>query len=151
MSPALIRIRNTILHILILLILLVVSILFFEQQINKTTPDVASAMEESSFPLVYMERRGVAFNCLSGYVQEMNVTRMRECITPLTPERQIGIEIQTFRSAVDSVSYEVLSLDGKEQLENTKVIKLETDNDIVRAKLTLQNRMLMNKEYILKI
>ena len=151
MSPALIRIRNTILHILILLILLVVSILFFEQQINKTTPDVASAMEESSFPLVYMERRGVAFNCLSGYVQEMNVTRMRECITPLTPERQIGIEIQTFRSAVDSVSYEVISKDGRETLENTQVIKLTQDDDRIRATLTLQNKMLMNVPYVLKI
>ena len=151
MSPALIRIRNTILHILILLIVFVGSVLFFEHQINQTTPDVAGSMEEASFPLIYMERKGVAFNCLSGYAQEMNVTRMRECITPLTPERQIGIQIQTFQTAVDGISYEVISKDGKETLENTQVIKQEQDDDMIRATLTLQNKMLMNVPYVLKI
>ena len=138
-------------HVLFLAALFVVSVLFFSRMINQTTPDEALAMESSTFPLVYMQRKGVNFNCLHGYVREMDASALRESITPLQSDRSIDIQIQTYSSTIDSVSYEVLSLDGKEQLENTKVIKLETDNDIVRAKLTLQNRMLMNKEYILKI
>ena len=145
------RARNIILHILFLLVLLIVSILFFERLINQTVPEAAGSMENTTFPLVYMRRGNVSFNCLSGYAQEMDVSQMRDTITPLTNDRKIGIRIETFSTTVDGVSYEVLSLDGKESLENTKVLYLEKENDGISAELTLRNQMLLNQEYVLKI
>lgn len=151
MGTTLIRVRNTVLHVLLLTALFVGSLVFFEFQINQSAPDGASAMEESTFPLVYMRRGGVNFNCLSGYAQEMDVSCMRDCITPLSSDRQIGIRIQTFSAGVDSVSYQVLSRDGAETLENTQVIKLDRGEDTIDATLTLQGKMLMNEEYVLMI
>ena len=151
MGDSLKRVRNLILHILFLAALLIVSMVYFSHQINQTAPDTASAMDETSFPLVYMRRGDVSFNCLSGYAQEMDVSRMRDCITPLSSDRKIGMRIQLFSAQVESVSYEVLSRDGSETLENTQVIKLDRDDDTIDATLSLQGRMLMNKEYVLKI
>ena len=151
MKTALIRFRNIFLHILFLLALLVGSVIFFEYMTNKAAPDGASAMEASTFPLVYMRRNDVSFNCLSGYAQEMDVSRIRECITPLSGEREIGLRIQTFSANVESVSYEVLTRDGETSLENTQVIKLEREEDTIDAKLKLQGKMRMNEAYVLKI
>ena len=134
-----------------LLILFVVSVLVFDRMINQVAPDTASSMKQSSFPLVYMNRGGVNFNCLHGYNREMDVSRIRDSITPLQTDRSIDIRIQTFSMAVDRVSFKVITLDGLETLENTQVIKLEKENDYLKATLKLQNKLLMNQEYILAI
>ena len=151
MKKTLIRIRNIFLRILVLALVLVVSVIIFENNINKAQPDSAVTMENSTFPLVYMQRGNVSFNCLFGYTDEMDVTRMRDTITPLQSDRSIGIRVQTFATKVDSISYQVLPLDGSEALENTKVIHMDQESDEITATITLQNKMLMNQEYALRI
>lgn len=144
-------VRNTILRILFLILLFMGSALVFGRMINQVTPDVAETMSNSTFPLVYMRRGGTNFNCLNGYAREMEVSYLRDSITPLDSDRELDIQIQAFSTTIDSVSYEVLSLDGMESLENTKVVKLDRDGDYLYTTLALQNKMLMNQEYILKI
>ena len=151
MSNTIRKVRNIVLHILFLAALFVVSVLFFSRMINQVAPDAAENMKESTFPLVYMQRGGVNFNCLHGYAQEMDVSRLRDGVTPLSADRSIDILIQGFSASVEKVSYEVIAIDTKEVLENTQVIKLNQDNDYLSATLTLQNNFLMNREYALKI
>lgn len=145
------KIRNVFLHILFLIALFCGSVLVFARMINQVTPDVAETMPNSTFPLVYMQKDGTSFNCLHGYAREMDVSYLRDSITPLDSNRELDILIQAFSTTVDGVSYEVTSLDGTETLENTKVVKLDKDGDSLTATLTLQNKMLMNREYMLKI
>ena len=145
------KIRNVLLHILFLIILFCGSVLVFARMINQVTPDVAETMPNSTFPLVYMQKDGVNFNCLHGYAREMDVSYIRDSITPLDADRELDIQIQAFSTTIDSVSYEVISLDGTQTLENTKVVKLDKDGDTLSATLALQNKMLMNQEYMLKI
>jgi hypothetical protein len=52
---------------------------------------------------------------------------------------------------VESVSYEVLTLDGTQSLENTNVINMTEENGYLNATLQIQNNMLLEQEYILKI
>ena len=151
MKDTLRTIRNVFLHILILLVIFAGAMVVFGRMINQVTPDVAETMPNSTFPLVYMQKDGINFNCLHGYAKEMDVSYIRDGITPLDSNRELKIQIQAFSTTIDSVSYEVLSLDGTESLENTKVVKLQNDSDYLTATLTLQNKMLMNREYILKI
>lgn len=144
-------VRNVFLHILILLIIFAGSVVVFSRMINQVTPDVAETMAKSTFPLVYMQKDGINFNCLNGYAKEMDVSYIRDGITPLDADRKLNIQIQAFSTTIDSISYEVLSLDGTESLENTKVIKLQKADDYLSAELELQGKMLMNQEYILKL
>ena len=129
----------------------VIAVLASSRYMNRTTPDMAGTMADSTFPLVYMQQGGISFNCLHGYSHEMDVSQMRYSITPLTEQREVTIRIQNFGAAVDSVSYEVVTIDGTQSLENTKVVRLETDGDYVTSTLKLGNRMLMNREYVLKL
>ncbi len=143
--------RNIIFRVVVFIAVYVITVLAASRYINRTTPDTAGAMSDSTFPLVYMQQSGINFNCLHGYCREMDVSEMRYSITPLTEQREVTICIQTFGAAIDSVSYEVVSIDGTQSLENTKVVRLEKDGDYVTSVLTLGNRMLMNQEYVLKI
>lgn len=151
MRDTLRTVRKVFLHIIILLIIFIGSVAVFGRMVNQVTPDVAGVMSNSTFPLVYMQKNGTNFNCLHGYAKEMDVSYIRDSITPLESNRELTIQIQTFSTSIDGVSYEVLTLDGRESLENTKVVKLQSDDDYLTATLTLQNKMLMNQEYILKL
>lgn len=145
------KIRNVLLRILFLILLFIVSVIVFARLLNQVTPDVAETMSTSTFPLVYMRKEGINYNCLHGYSREMDVSYIRDGITPLDADRKLDIRIQAFSTTIDSVSYEVLSLDGMQSLENTKVVKLDKDGDYLDATLELQNKMLMNQEYMLKL
>ena len=151
MSEQFRRFRNIVIRVIVFAAVYVIAVLAASRYLNRSTPDMASVMADSTFPLVYMQQGGINFNCLHGYNREMDVSEMRYSITPLTEQREVTIRIQNFGAAVDSVSYEVVSIDGTQSLENTKVVRLETDGDYVTSTLKLGNQMLMNKEYVLKL
>ena len=143
--------RNIVIRIAAFIAVYVLAVLISSRVINQFTPDTATEMATSTFPLVYMRQGGINFNCLHGYNHEMDVSQMRYSITPLTERREVTICIQTFGASVDSVSYEVVTIDGTQSLENTKVVRLEEDGDYITSVLTLGSGMLMNQEYVLKL
>lgn len=144
-------VKNAVVHILVLLLVFIGAVVLFEKLINQSTPNSAQDMENSTFPLVYMQNKGVSYNCLHGYAYEMDVTNIRDTVTVLGDSHELDIQIQPFSSNVESVSYEVLSLDGTESLENTKVVQLNEESNYITATLNIQNNMLLNQEYILKL
>ena len=151
MKKTMIKIRNAVLHVLVLLVIFIVSVVCFERWINQSVPVTAEGMESSSFPLLYMMNDGVSYNCLHGYAYEMDVSYIRDTITVLGSDHVLDIQIQPFSTTVDGISYEVLTEDGKESLENTNVVKLREENGYLYASFEIQNHMIMNQEYILKI
>ena len=151
MSKRIAAVRRIVLHILVLLVIFVGAVIFFEGMINQVTPDTAEAMENSSFPLVYMRNDGVSYNCLHGYAYEMDVNYIRDAVTVLDGDHILEIQIQPFDTEVEGVSYEVLSLDGSQSLENTGVTNLTEEDGYLYASLEIQHHMRMNQEYILKI
>ncbi len=145
------KIRNIIVHIVVLIVVFIVALIGFSRWINQRTPDFSERMSSSTFPLVYMMNGTTSFNCLHGYAEEMDPVYMRDSLTPLNSNRQLQIQIQPFSSTVDSLSYEVITQDGQQSLENTKVVKLKKEGDYIYATLELQNKILMNQEYVLKL
>ena len=143
--------RNIVIRVVVFIAVYVIAVLAASRYLNRSTTDTAGVMSDSTFPLVYMQQGGINFNCLHGYNREMDVSQMRYSITPLTEQREVTIRIQNFGAAVDSVSYEVVTIDGTQSLENTKVVRLEKDGDYVTSTLKLGNQMRMNQEYVLKL
>lgn len=144
-------IKTVLLHAIVLILVFVAAVVGFARWINQSTPTTAQAMSASSFPLVYMQNNGVNYNCLHGYAYEMNVNYIRDTVTVLADDHELEVQIQPFSTNIESVSYEVLTLDGSQSLENTKVIRLGEENGYLNAVFQIQNHMLLEQEYILKI
>ena len=151
MQDTISRIKNIVVRVVVLAVTFVVAVICFSRMINQTAPSTAETMENSTFPLVYMCNNGVSYNCLHGYTQEMDVEYIRDTVTVLSDDHLLAIQIQPFGTNIESVSYEVLTLDGLNSLENTNVIKLEEQDGYIAATLQIQNQMLLNQEYILKL
>lgn len=151
MRETLSTIKNILVHVVVLTVIFVIAVIGFSRWINQTAPSTAEAMESSTFPLVYMQNKGVNYNCLHGYAHEMDVNYIRDTVTVLPDSHELDVEVQPFDMNIESMSYEVLTLDGAQSLENTKVIKLEQNENYVDTTLQIQNHMLLEQEYILKI
>lgn len=144
-------IKKVIIRVAVLLTVFVVSIFGMGKFINQGTSDTTESMRAATQPLIYMLNDGTQLNCLHGYVKEMDVTAMRDALTPIDSDRILNIQIQPFQTKVSNISFEVLSADGKQSLENTQVTKIQEDENYINATLEFQNKTLINTEYMLKI
>ena len=145
MREVLKTVRNIMTHAVVLLVIFCGAVFLFARLVNQTTPSTAQAMANSSFPLVYMRNNGVNYNCLHGYTYEMDVNYIRDTVTVLADDHELEIQIQPFDTNIENVSYEVLTLDGSQSLENTQVIRLEEENGYLNAVLKIQNHMLLEQ------
>lgn len=108
-------------------------------------------MQPATFPLVYMTNQDIQINCLHGYAKPMQITAMRDTITPLNTDRTLDIQIKNFGQNINDLNFQVITLDGETVLERTKVTNYYTDGEYVKATLELQNQLLMNQEYVLQL
>lgn len=143
--------KKILIHILTLVLIFVLAVFGFSVYLNQGTTDTTEVMAKATFPLVYMKNGGSLLNCLHGYTTEMDVTAMRDTLTPLEEDRTLNIRIEPYQNKINDVSYEILSSDGKKTLEKTKVNKLENEDGYVNATLTMQDNLLINTEYVMKL
>lgn len=143
--------KKFLIRVLVLLMVFVGSTAVFAVVLNGETQVRTEDMAQSSLPLVYMVYKDVQMNPMHGYVKAMEVTGVRDTLTPISTEREVSIRIQTFGTKVDDIYFEVFTADGETSLENTKVTDITREDEYILANFTLQNLMRMNQEYVLKI
>ena len=85
-------------------------------------------------------------NRLHGYTQKMDVSTMRGCITPLSPEHKFSIQIDGADN-VDQISYEVRGLDGTRLVEDGEISGWEKADGKINLSLQLSNLVDEGNEY----
>ena len=143
--------KKILVRILVLLLIFCGSTVVFSYLMYDENNIRTEEMSAASFPLVYMVYKGVDMNPLHGYTNPMPVTEVRDTLTPISTERNVSIKVQCFGSKVSDIYFEVFTADGKTSLENTKVTSIKSQDDYVTADFTLQSKLRMNQEYVLKI
>lgn len=143
--------KKILVRVLVLVLVFAAAAFGTAKFLNRGTVNTTEAMASASFPLVYVNLDGMQMNCLHGYAKEMDVMAMRDTLTPMGDDRTVSIQIEPFQNKIHSVSFEVLTADGSKSMENTQVTTLEEKDDYVTADLKIQNKLLINTEYIMKI
>jgi len=88
---------------------------------NRGTDDKIMTMGEPTLPVVSFTVSGQEINLLSGYVDQMDVTAMRDTITPLESNGTLQAEIAENGNKISKISYKVYSLDGADTYAEGKV------------------------------
>lgn len=143
--------KKVLIRIVVLVLVFAAAVFGISKFLGKKTTSTTEVMSQATFPLMYVNLNGKQMNCLHGYAREMDVTAMRDTLTPIGDDKTVSIQIEPFENQISGVSFEVLSADGSKSQENTLVTSLGKTDDYVTAELTVQNRMLINTEYIMKI
>ena len=115
------------------------AVLIFGRFMNDTNEDLTTEMKEATLPVITMYQGDQELNELHGYVTEMNAAYMRDTITPVGEDRKLPIVIQTNQTAVDTISYEIRSLDATRLIANADVTSYEERSGKITADLQIQN------------
>ena len=118
---------------------------------NDTNEDLTTEMKEATLPVITMYQGDQELNELHGYVTEMDAAYMRDTITPVGEDRKLPIVIQTNQTAVDTISYEIRSLDATRLIANADVTSYEERSGKITADLQIQNLLEEGEEYLMII
>lgn len=125
------------------------ALILFSHFMNKGNTDLTVEMDQASFPVIYMQVEGVKVNCLHGYEGVMKANYLRDTLTPLSSDRSLPIEIDTFGAKVKTIAYEVRSLNTERLVENTPVYNYIEKDSTISATLNIKDLIDMDTEYIL--
>lgn len=133
--------------------LFVIAAVFFLQE-GETDVNI-TLMKDATLPVIYMSYGEEQFNCLYGYVGEMDSSSIRDTLTPLEPSRNLKIYIQNHGQKITGITYEVRSLDQERLIEKTTVTDFKTvsnrEGSITEAVFPIENLIEEDSEYQLTI
>ena len=140
--------KKLIINIAIVIAVFFISLFVAGSIINQGTTDMTMEMGQATFPVVTVRFNGIEMNPMHGYCKEMKTNLMRESITPLMSGRKVALQIDRFGTEIDSIAFEVRSVDGERLIENTQVPEWEErDDGTLFATLELKDLIDMNQEY----
>lgn len=135
----------------VLITIFVIAVIVFGKLTNHANEDLTTEMEEATFPVISLYYNETQINQLHGYAQEMDAVYMRDTITPIADNRKLPITIQTYQTPVDTISYEIRSLDAGRLIANADVNSYEEKRGRISAELEIQNLLEADEEYLLII
>ncbi len=119
--------------------------------VNQDNNDLTVEMAKATYPLVYMEKEGVTYNCLHGYGKVMQTAFERDTITVLDDNRSTNVIIRTFGNPVEQIRYEVRSVDGERLIETGEVTEYQLVDEDITFNVALKDLIEKNKDYCLVI
>lgn len=135
----------------VLVVIFIVSVMIFEMLTNHVNEDLTTEMPEATLPVISLFAGETEINELYGYQKEMNAAYMRDTITPVDESRRLPIQIQTYQTKIDGISYEIRSLDGERLIANADVEEYRENKGRIDAELEIQNLLQKGEEYLLLI
>ncbi len=109
-----------------------------------------TAMQAPVLPVVYPQMDGREMAPLFGHMEEQAATANRGSLIVLPQDRRMEIRISEAKQ-VESVSYEIRSLDQTHLVERTQVTELQEENGEIWAVLPIQNLMDPETQYQLAV
>lgn len=104
----------------ILTVIFLVALIISSLITNQGTDDQTIDLGVPTLPRLSFRVTEKSVNALAGHVNEMDITAMRDTITPLEETGTLQMDIEANGNKVDAIQYEVYSLDGKEEYKKGK-------------------------------
>lgn len=127
------------------IVVLLMSSLF----LNKGNTDMTAEMKLPELPLVYINMGGEHVNMMHGFLSPMEEKYMKESIMPIGPDRKLSISVKKYDQTVDSMAFEVRSVDGSRLVENTEITNFRMDGENITADIVLKDLIDEKTEYSL--
>ncbi|HJB47472.1 MAG TPA: C39 family peptidase [Candidatus Mediterraneibacter surreyensis] len=112
----------------VLIVVFIAALIISSMIINSGTDDEIVDMGAPTLPRISFTVDQREVNPLFGYVQDMDITAMRDTITPLNADGSLTMNIEKNGREISDIRYEVYSLDGEEKYTEGKVEVPEEDS-----------------------
>lgn len=130
--------RKKAIHAGILIGVFVVAIMIFSYAVNRKNVDMTADIGNASLPQVSFIYDSYAVNTLAGYTNAMEISTMRDQITPVM-DGKVSLQIRENDKKVRSASYEIYSIDGRKKLYSGEIKSLKDTITIEVPKKLLED------------
>ena len=134
----------------ILIATFVASIIFFEIITNISEDVEVSSQLSPTLPTISVNYLGDVTTTLHGYISEMDPCYMRDAIIPLDDDRNISLTVNCNNYTVDTLSYEIRSLDTQRNISSNELAFSQSD-DTINVSFYAENLIDVGEEYLLII
>ena len=110
----------------ILAAVFVIAVFVFSKFTNKQNAEMTADIGNATLPQISFSYNGFGLNPLVGYKDEMDITTMRDTITPVVNGTSI-MDIEAHDNEISQVNYALYSLDGEEKLSEGTVEKISEE------------------------
>ena len=125
----------------------IIALVVMEMAINQGNTDLTAQMGKATYPLLHMVVGEDTVNCLHGYSEDMENSYMRDTITPIDMDRNLGVMVDTYGSQVRELSYEVRGADGQRLIEDGVLETTEAGDEKLQTSLVIKDLIQQGKEY----
>lgn len=137
--------KKTIIRVGVLTAVFITAVGVFSYLTNKGNTDMSAAMSSATLPRVWFTTEGYDVNPLAGYVTDMEITSMRDTVTPVN-DNTLMVNLECYEETLEKVTWQVFSLDGENCLQK-ETQKIEAKN----FELHFNDNGMLDTEKVLKI
>lgn len=143
--------RNAIIKASVIGTVFLIALIVISNIVNKGNNDLTVEMPPATYPLIYMKDSSGNYNCLHGYGKPMDTAFERDTISLLGENRDTNIQIESFGRTINSLGYEIRSVDGERLIENAENIQMQEDGKAITAHIAVKDLIEKDTEYSLVI
>ncbi len=114
---------------------------------NQPDEIITTEMSAPSLPQISFTQDGYEINTLVAYTSEMDITTMRDVITPLNPQGKLDMILYSDGEQVETLNYEILSMSGDKTIISKKLTSVSEGS----LSLDLSNAVPSTEEVMLKL
>lgn len=134
---------------IVLAIVFIAAIIIFCITTNKSNDDLTTTMASAKLPIVSFYFDDIKIDELHGYVKEMDTSLMRDSIIPLSGERKLTLDIATYGKNIDTIDYEIRSIDGLRLVADDEVSDFTIEDNHISTTVVVPNVLTADEEYML--
>ena len=116
-------------HVGVLAAIFIIAVVVFEYMTTRGNDDMMEDLGNAVLPRVYFTVDGYGVNALNAYSEEMDITTMRDSVTPISGKK-LTMNLEADETKVTAVDYAVYTLDGKKKLSEDKISKVKDQMDL---------------------
>lgn len=145
------KITNVLIRVIVIIIVFVVAVHFFDKFQNRAYENLATEMEEAQLPLAYIRYGDSYINCMHGYTAPVDTTLLRDSITPIDENKNVSIVIDDKGDYAKSYAYELRSIAGDSLIENGELEVLDRAEGNKWLEVNISMNIEPDMEYMLVI
>lgn len=124
-----------------------ISLFIIDFILNRDNSEITMDMPKATLPVVSVMSDVHKINTMYGYTSKREEAYTKDSITPISADREIALVIDTYQADIESVAYEVRSIDGDRLIEGSDITVLQKMPDKIQFSIQLKDLIEENKEY----
>ena len=132
---------------IVAVVVFLISIFVIDFIMNRETSEITMDMPKATLPVVSVKVEEYKINTMYGYTSKREESFTKDSITPISSNREITLVIDTFDAKIDSIAYEVRSIDGQRLIEEGEVRTLQSMPGKTQCSIVLKDLTQESREY----